>query len=789
MKLLNNMSIELEIGIYRDEGSSNQLNKHQFSSIDEAISYLDFVKLGYDSFGKSGSLLVRLENGSKPHLLDYNSKVPINEIRQELNKKYPDYKIKNNEIEKVTKEEKTIVNSNFSFKEDEQTKFAKTSKGEKLPFKLFRAEDSCSRSNLLWESPNSTENGDFALVERRFTESKSLEFSGSENIKSIDDVAFLFKSLEDEAVEHAFLVYDFKDKGYFVQHISTGSFGSALIDNRAIIGNVLEVNPNSITLVHNHPSGALKASKADVSVLEKLKDSLKNTDIKVNEGIIINLRSGKYLIFDDNRNEEKRNYINNNSQVPIQAYSFSKQVFVENFQPKKITTADDVAAFISSQKFGVSDKTEMLVMNTQLDIVGKFILPSQRPENFIIEKVSKFGGTNCILYGNNVTPELINEYNLHLKNVNINITDALLFKSENGKKIWESFMNEGLINQESSSQTLVLNEDCKNELFRLSDWQKDHLLKEGTIRIPDPQNEDELMISLSLKKNGEILGMWASGEEFTMKKEELFPELKTNQINQLNANNMETKQDFNQIQFLKDQLKYLGFGENEKLHQDLESGIQSPEKSFEIQTHSNKTLPGNTVDFILNYTKSEKGGVFFNSYDAILNNQQHENISQNFRVSKENTFTAKEAVNLLEGRSVKIEFDNPKTNQQEQAFVKLNLNDEKNQYGNYNFQTFHQNYGVNTNQIVEKSKLIFDKPEYKESTIKSLEKGNVVKVKFEMNGNVTEGKAVLNPQYKTLNLYDADMNSINTNKPLQNTENTNKHEKSNVREQSISRGI
>ncbi|MEG2079582.1 JAB domain-containing protein [Chryseobacterium sp.] len=783
------MSVELEIGIYRDEGISDQLNTHQFSSIDEAISYLDFVKLGYDSFGKSGSLLVRLENGSKPHLLDYGSKVPINEIRQELNKKYPNYKIKNNEIEKVTKEKETIFNSNFSFKEDEQTKYSKTTKGEELPFKLFRSEDSYSRSNLLWESPNSTENGDFALVERRFTESNLLQFSGLEKIKSLDDVAFLFKSLEDEAVEQAFLVYDFKDKGYFVQHISTGSFGSALIDNRAIIGNVLEANPNSITLVHNHPSGALKASKADVIVLEKLKDSLKNTDIKVNEGIIINLRSGKYLIFDDNLNEEKRNYINNNSQVPVQAYSFSKQVFVENFQPKKITTADDVAAFISSQKFGVSDKTEMLVMNTQLDIVGKFLLPSQRPENFIIEKVSKFGGTNCILYGNNITPELINEYNLHLKNVNINITDALLFKSENGKKIWESFMNEGLINQESNSQALVLNEDSKNELFRLSDWQKDHLLKEGYIRIPDPQNEDELMVSLSLMKNGEISGMWASGEEFTMKKEEQFPELKANQINQLNANNMEPKQDFNQIQFLKDQLKYLGFGENEKLHQDLESGIQSPEKSFEIQTHSNKTLPGNTVDFILNYTKSEKGGVFFNSYDAILNNQQHENISQNFRVSKENTFTAKEAVNLLEGRSVKIEFDNPKTNQQEQAFVKLNLNGEKNQYGNYNFQTFHQNYGVNTNQIVEKSKLIFDKPEYKESTIKSLEKGNVVKVKFEMNGNVTEAKAVLNPQYKTLNLYDADMNRINTNKPLQNTENTNKHEKSNVREQSISRGI
>lgn len=42
-----------------------------------------------------------------------------------------------------------------------------------------------------------------------------------------------------------------------------------------------------------------------------------------------------------------------------------------------------------------------------------------------------------------------------------------------------------------------------------------------------------------------------------------------------------------------------------------------------------------------------------------------------------------------------------------------------------------------------------------------------MKVKFEMDDKVVEGKAVLNPQYKNLNLYDNDMNRINTNKPLQ----------------------
>lgn len=250
---------------------------------------------------------------------------------------------------------------------------------------------------------------------------------------------------------------------------------------------------------------------------------------------------------------------------------------------------------------------------------------------------------------------------------------------------------------------------------------------------------------------------------------------------------METQKEFDQVQYLKDQMKYLGFGEGENLHKDLEKGIKSTKQQFEIKTTSDKTLPGNKVDFILKFNKTESGGVFFNSYNAKLTNEKGEDISHNFPVNKENTFTAKEAVNLLEGRTVKIEFTNPKTQQLEPAFVKLNFDELKTEKGNYNFQNFYKNYGVDTAQIVEKSKLIFDKPEWKESTIKSLEKGNIVKVKFELDNKVVEGKAVLNPQYKNLNLYDSDMNRINTNKPLEGLEQDNKHEKNNVKEQSIKR--
>ena len=63
-----------------------------------------------------------------------------------------------------------------------------------------------------------------------------------------------------------------------------------------------------------------------------------------------------------------------------------------------------------------------------------------------------------------------------------------------------------------------------------------------------------------------------------------------------------------------------------------------------------------------------------------------------------------------------------------------------------------------------------------------------MKVKFSLDNQTVEGKAVLNPQYKNLNLYDNEMNRINTNKPLKGLE-VESPEKNQVKQQSISRGI
>lgn len=110
------------------------------------------------------------------------------------------------------------------------------------------------------------------------------------------------------------------------------------------------------------------------------------------------------------------------------------------------------------------------------------------------------------------------------------------------------------------------------------------------------------------------------------------------------------------------------------------------------------------------------------------------------------------------------EIHNQKADEKESAFEKLKLTDEKTEKGNFKLQVFNKNYGIDVEKIMTKANLVFDNDKQREITQKSLEKGNIVSVKFaDQNNKVSEGKAILNPQYKMLNLYDGKMKRVNSN--------------------------
>ena len=68
---------------------------------------------------------------------------------------------------------------------------------------------------------------------------------------------------------------------------------------------------------------------------------------------------------------------------------------------------------------------------------------------------------------------------------------------------------------------------------------------------------------------------------------------------------------------------------------------------------------------------------FLNSYNAKLTNEKMRKFLTISQSTEKILFTAKEAINLLEGRSVKIEFHNPKSDQAGNRFCPVQFDEPK----------------------------------------------------------------------------------------------------------------
>ena len=118
-------------------------------------------------------------------------------------------------------------------------------------------------------------------------------------ISSSFDVFELMKPLlEDLLVEQFWTLYlNNSNKVLSKLKISEGGMTGTVVDIRLILKHALELNATSIVLSHNHPSGILIPSEADIKVTGKIKKAAEFMDIKVLDHIIITDQS--YFSFAD----------------------------------------------------------------------------------------------------------------------------------------------------------------------------------------------------------------------------------------------------------------------------------------------------------------------------------------------------------------------------------------------------------------------------------------------------------------------------------------------------------
>jgi len=80
--------------------------------------------------------------------------------------------------------------------------------------------------------------------------------------------------------------------------VSQGGMTGTVVDIRIILGTALKIAAQSIILSHNHPSGNLQPSEADISLTKKIKEAAIFMDISILDHIIYT-ESGFYSFADE----------------------------------------------------------------------------------------------------------------------------------------------------------------------------------------------------------------------------------------------------------------------------------------------------------------------------------------------------------------------------------------------------------------------------------------------------------------------------------------------------------
>ena len=208
---------------------------------------------------------------------------------------------------------------------------------------------------------------------------------------------------------------------------------------------------------------------------------------------------------------------------------------------------------------------------------------------------------------------------------------------------------------------------------------------------------------------------------------------------------------------LKDTLKYQGFGE--QLNNELEKAVTKGEKTFTLEATHIHDLPiskpddpltRDKVSYELSFKQGKNEQYYFNSYQAKLESPLFKDRQQTFYLDLGRTYTAKEAYNLLSGRSVYKSLQN-KEGQRYNAFVQLDFKGEQKANGNYPLKSYHDNYGFRLSQTIAELPIKFSSLEERDRLIKSLEKGNLQKVQL-TDGQTLFAKTV--PATRSLKFYD-----------------------------------
>jgi 16S rRNA G966 N2-methylase RsmD len=352
-----------------------------------------------------------------------------------------------------------------------------------------------------------------------FTPTNLFELTtGKASIENPYDVAHLMRALEDEAVEHFFALYEDADGVITPHHVSTGGSSATIVEPSTIVAGAENFKAKKLYLVHNHPSGNMKASSADIALTRRIKETLPDVEIV---HIIMDTYKGEFIKFWDdysggymgsdipikNRSDVKLAEEYHNDDVKFEVFHFGKRAYNQDviandiYEGKQVISPETASEFFHSLRYSVGDKMEVLLLDNAKKPVAIYVVPDFETWTGVFnftKRVAVLHGANSVIYGGRQEGEYVDFRKLSekMKSMGISVNDVIFVDTSN--KNYDNFISlraDGVIREPETEYSQV-NEPAPidPELLQLGIQVGGYFIESGT---SDFQGWSQKMIEAS----------------------------------------------------------------------------------------------------------------------------------------------------------------------------------------------------------------------------------------------------------------------------------------------------
>jgi thermostable 8-oxoguanine DNA glycosylase len=260
---------------------------------------------------------------------------------------------------------------------------------------------------------------------------KNIQFSGTTKVKDASDVAHIMQLLENKSVEQSFAVHVDKSGKSHVQFLSIGGLTGTVIDPKAVLAGAKKFKAVSTYLVHNHPSGKLVPSQADLNITEGIRKGFAPLGIKL-EHIIMDTFSKEYVHIDEQGlYSVKKRDLSKADNIKLTTYVLDEQQII-NEPISKVANPNDAANFIQQLRFTAMPKNAVMLLSNDNKIIGNYVFQGEIIDyDQLTSFIAGSGvGNSVIFYGNQNNVDQVKGIKGLLKSLDVNVLDYIVVDSD-----------------------------------------------------------------------------------------------------------------------------------------------------------------------------------------------------------------------------------------------------------------------------------------------------------------------------------------------------------------------